>query len=125
MEEDKNNVEIVFKDGDSISVQFAARLVGAEWVLAEILIVGDDGNGDSIVDDVIIRADDIRYIRSRNTIRGNEDRNTRIHYGNEWNREIAHRVCERIFKAQDQLHPNSDPSAFPMSERGWPPETKS
>jgi len=122
MEKQKNNVEIVFKDGDSIHVQFAARLVGAEWILAELLVLGDDGEGSCVVDDLIIRSDDVRYIRSDHTIRGNEDRNTRVHYGDEWDRETAHRVCERIYKAQDQLHPNNDPSAYPMSEMGWPPE---
>jgi hypothetical protein len=111
-------VTVTFRNGDELDVRAVARLVGADWVTAEILHERDDPEDDELdVETVIIHTDDIRYIRSDYVAAGEEDRNFRIHYGDAGKGDIE----TVAWQGQYQLHPDDDPSAYHGSGERWPP----
>lgn len=118
----ENPVTIVFTDGSELDVKIAARLVGAEWMWAYVHTDTDEEEGVLETDEIILRTPEIRYIRCDSTFAPNSaDTNTRIHCGENRDPESAKQELFELHKAQHQLHPDDDPSAFEMSEQQWPP----
>jgi len=61
------------------------------------------------VDEVILQADEIRYIRCDQTYAPNEaPQNYRIHCSDDWDAETVGRGRGEIWKAQHKLHPDKD-----------------
>lgn len=119
----QNPVTIVFTDGTELDVEIVARLVGAEWMYAQVCVNSNKGEGGELErDEIILRSDEVRYIRCYNTIAPNaSEANTRIHHGEDRDPETAAEQLIDLYKAQHQIHPNNDPSAFEESETQWPP----
>lgn len=117
-----NPVTVVFTDGTELDVEIVARLVGAEWMYAQLCTNPDKSEDEKTErDEIILQADEVRYIQCANTAT-EHDPNARVHHGNDRGSEVALQQLYDLYKAQHQIHPSDDPSAFPESERGWPPD---
>ncbi|CDK38136.1 hypothetical protein [Halorubrum sp. AJ67] len=118
-----NEVTVCFTNGDELNVDAVVRLVGAEWLTAEIVQPSDDGEDGSMdFEYVALRADDVRYIRSdRVTPAGQNGTNFRVHHTHGYEGEEPDIMFE-AWIGQHQLHPDDDPSAYQGSEQKWPPD---
>lgn len=121
MAEDYNQVTVAFQNGDKLNVDIVARLVGADWLTAKIIHERDDPNDNTLdVENVILHTDDVRYIRSdKVTPAGETGTNFRVHHTRDLKENPS--IITESWKGQHQLHPNDDPSAYPESEKRWPP----
>ena len=116
-----NPVTVVFTDGTELDVEIVARLVGAEWMYAQLCEdAGDTEDAEVDRDEIILQSDEVRYIRCANTV-SDHSPNTRVHYGDDRDAETASQQRYDLYKAQHQLHPSDDPSAYMESEEQWPP----
>lgn len=105
--EEENNVTVVFTDGSELDVSFVVRLIGAEWVYAELLVESEMEDAHDI-DDIVIRADEIRYIHSEDVASSDAEsgmpETLRLHYSG------GKPDGQPIWKAQHNLPPGTDPT---------------
>lgn len=121
MPQDENQVRILFPDGYTLELTFVVRLVGADWIFGQK--AEEDEYGQMTYKDVVLRSDQIRGIISDEVYHNDDgviEYNSRIHLGKNLTPDDV--PWDEMYKAQYQLHPNDDPSAFPDSEHQWPPE---
>lgn len=113
-----SKVEVLFRNGDSITVDAVARLVGADWITAMEWVPDDDYDDDTQKSkNYILCTDDIRGIVSDDVKPiGNKGLNARLHTSGG-----DYEMLSDLWKGQHQLHPDNDPSAFEGSEERWPP----
>jgi len=118
-----NQVTIEFTNGDQLMVEELIRLVGAEWMTAEIAHPVDDPDSDDVTFEyIILRNEDIRYIRSERVSPASESgANFRVHHTQKFGSDKPGILME-AWMGQHQLHPDDDPSAFHGSEEQWPPK---
>jgi len=119
-----NEVEVHFRNGDTMKVDSVVRLQGADWLTAAIVKPHQDPSeeGQIFRESVILHEDDIRAIQSR-YVRSPSDpdvrREWRVHCSDQ---SDASEFTQFGWEGQFQLHPDDDPTTHPMSEEErWPP----
>lgn len=118
-------VEVLFRNGDSIEVDAVGRLIGADWILG-IEWIPEDDNGDTFTTkNYTLHTGDIRGIISNSVMPiGERGLNARLHTAEQPAEDTQDAILTDLWKAQHQLHPDDDPSAFENSEYNWPQHNK-
>jgi len=121
-----NEVEVHFRNGDTMKVDTVLRMQGADWLTASIMKPHEDSSEETAVvwDSVVLHSDDIRAIRSRyvtsppeSEVRGEWRIHSSVKLSESEQRDLMHQSWE----GQHHLHPDDDPTAYPESEERWPP----